>query len=288
MCSQNLIRIIPSSARVRSSVDLVVGAQPLRPGGQPLDALDQHAPVPGARSKTAIPPQPGSDGQAPEEVVPLLVVGRRRELDDPHVAGVELGDQPADRAPLPEASSPRRSRTPAAWVADLRSALPASAELREPPPAAPGLLFLLRESRLLRSRSSRTPMSEAGRRPAVSRDGKLEETDRGQDHDDAESDHPAVPGAVPVPADRESDGEQWRKGAERVGQMAAIRRSSRRCWSPVARRPGPRRSRPGGLSGRRGRRAGLLSRPAAWQAGSRRGPGRRREDRARQGDLAGK
>src|SRR4051795_13548353 len=69
------------------------------------------------------------------------------------------------------------------------------------------------------SRSSSAPTSEPGRGPSVvRRHRQLEETDRRQDQDDREGDDPVVLGALPVPADQESDGEQHCVGAERVGQ----------------------------------------------------------------------
>ena len=100
-CIQNLISIMPSAASVRLElVDLVVGARPLRLGGELLDALDEHAPVPRAVEHRHAAPARERGPEAPQEVVALLVVGRRRELHDAHVARVERGDEALDRAAL--------------------------------------------------------------------------------------------------------------------------------------------------------------------------------------------
>ena len=80
--------------------------------------------------------------------MPLLVVGRRRELDDANVARVELGDKALDRTALPacvpalEEDAERRTELP---VADLPAQ--GQPELGEPGPCSlqPLLLLLLRE-----------------------------------------------------------------------------------------------------------------------------------------------
>src|SRR5829696_8929227 len=102
MCIQNLIRINPLVGQgALEAVDLVIGAQPLLPGREALHALDQHPAVPGAVEHRHPSPAGERQPEAPQEVMPLLVVGRRRELDDADVARIEFGDQAADRASLP-------------------------------------------------------------------------------------------------------------------------------------------------------------------------------------------
>ena len=77
----------------------------------------------------------------------LLVVGRRRELDDAHVARVELGDEPLDRAALAgripaleddadrqARARPRRSGRPASAAA--ARAGPAQPPAASPPPSS--------------------------------------------------------------------------------------------------------------------------------------------------------
>ena len=99
---------------------------------------------------TAIPPQPGSAGpEAPEEVVALLVVRRRSEGRDAHVAGVEVGDEPLDRTALARrvpALEHRAHGRPERAVADEAAAR--EAQLQEAPAALlePRLLLLPAES----------------------------------------------------------------------------------------------------------------------------------------------
>ena len=80
--------------------DLVVGAVPLLALGEAVDALDQHAAVPGAIEDGHPAPAGERRHEAPQEVVAALALVGGRELDDAHVAGVERGDQAADRAAL--------------------------------------------------------------------------------------------------------------------------------------------------------------------------------------------
>ena len=80
--------------------DLVVGAAPLALVGESLDALDEHPSVPGAIEHGHPAPTRQRRPEPPQEVVALLSLGRRRELGDVHVAGVEVGGQPPDRASL--------------------------------------------------------------------------------------------------------------------------------------------------------------------------------------------
>ena len=149
MWSQNLIRIVPSSDEASLEiVDLVVGAHPLLAGRESLDPLHQDAPVPGAveNRHPALARQHGPE--APEELVALLVVRRRLELDHAHMARVELGDEALDRPALPAgvpALEDDADRGPYPPLADL----PAE---RQPELLKPRLrrgetlaLFLLRE-----------------------------------------------------------------------------------------------------------------------------------------------
>jgi hypothetical protein len=80
--------------------DLAVRPAPGLLGGEALDPLDEHPAVPGAVEDGHAAPAREHRPEAPEEVVPLLVVRRRRELRHPRVPRVELVDQPLDGAAL--------------------------------------------------------------------------------------------------------------------------------------------------------------------------------------------
>ena len=101
MCIQSLITTIPSSANECSkSVISLIGAAPLHLGGEVLDPLDEHAPVPAAVEDGHAAPSRQRRPEPPQEVVPQLVGRRRGERGDVHVAGVERLDQPLDGAAL--------------------------------------------------------------------------------------------------------------------------------------------------------------------------------------------
>jgi hypothetical protein len=80
--------------------DLPVGAPPLLLGGEPLDALDQDAAVPGPVQHCHAAPAGQHRPEPPQEVVAFLVVAGRAELGDPDVPRVERRDEPLDRASL--------------------------------------------------------------------------------------------------------------------------------------------------------------------------------------------
>ena len=101
MCIQNLTRIdAVVDELLLELVDLVVGALPfLARWRNPRRARRGRGRTRSGRRST-IPPSLAASPEAPEVVVALFVGGRRRELDDVHVARVELGDEPLDRAAL--------------------------------------------------------------------------------------------------------------------------------------------------------------------------------------------
>ena len=71
MCSQNFCEHVAALHElVLEVVDLVVGALPLGGGGKPLDALHQHAAVPGAVVDDERPGRRQVPPEAPEVVVP--------------------------------------------------------------------------------------------------------------------------------------------------------------------------------------------------------------------------
>ena len=96
-------------------VDLVVGAPPLVLLREALDALDQHAAVPGAVEDQDLAVARQVPPEAPQVVVRLLLVGRRRDRDDAVVARVERrascggSRRPCRPRPSPRRRSPRRS-----------------------------------------------------------------------------------------------------------------------------------------------------------------------------------
>ena len=149
MCSQNLTRIIPSSARDRSRPDdLVVGALPLLLGGKALHPLHEHPPVPGAVEHAHATP-PGKLGpEAPQEVVALLVRGGSRELGHPDVPGSSGSTRRLRRAalargvPALEQHAHRRADSPV-----LAVELPAERQAHgaagapAPPPGGRGLVL---------------------------------------------------------------------------------------------------------------------------------------------------
>ena len=120
---------MPSVASPRSKcLDLAVGALPLGLGGESLDPLDEHPAVPGAVEHRHPAPARERRGEAPQEVVAALALGRGGELGDGVVPGVQRRGQPADRAalaggvPALEQDGERRSEVP---VADLAAGLQA-------------------------------------------------------------------------------------------------------------------------------------------------------------------
>jgi hypothetical protein len=102
--------------------DLLVGTAPLLLAGEALDALHQHAPVPGAVEDRHAAPARQRREEARQVVMALLVGRRRGELLDPDVAVVELGRHPLDRAAL-------AARVPALHENTERRAEPLAAEL---------------------------------------------------------------------------------------------------------------------------------------------------------------
>ncbi len=76
--------------------DLGVRPLPRVHGREALDPFHEHPAVPGAVEHGHAAPAGQDRPEAPQEVVPLLVVAGRRELGDPHVPGVELADQALD------------------------------------------------------------------------------------------------------------------------------------------------------------------------------------------------
>ena len=101
MCSQNLTRIRPSTHERSLEVDdLVVRPRPLLGRGEALDALDEHTAVPAA-IEHAHPAEAGDLAEeAAQEVMPLLVGGRRGVRLDRVVAGIEVLDDALDRPTL--------------------------------------------------------------------------------------------------------------------------------------------------------------------------------------------
>ena len=98
---KNFTRIVPSATRVRLEVDdLVVRPPPLLLGREALDPFDQHPAVPGPVQHRHATPARQDRPEPPQEVVPLLVMGRSGELRDPHVPRVQLGHQPLDGTTL--------------------------------------------------------------------------------------------------------------------------------------------------------------------------------------------
>src|SRR3954453_12868871 len=115
-------------------VDLAVGPPPLLLGGEALDALDEHAPVPGA-IEHGHPAPAGQRGDKAVQVVVALLVGRRcGERLDADVAGVERGDETLDgaalaaRVPALEQDAQRRPELTASYQAGERQA-----QLRQAP-----------------------------------------------------------------------------------------------------------------------------------------------------------
>ena len=233
----------------------------------------------------------------------LLVVGRGGELDDADVARVQLGDQPLDRAPLArgvpalEDDADRRAELAAADQAaerqpELGEPRPGGARAARPPP--PWRASCERSSSSRTSHALTEHPSPGCRRARVVRwrSRSCSRPIAARIITIPNATIQLLRRAMPVPAHHESDREQDRVGAERVGQGDGEHHgaylSSPRCRSlePAVGRRGSRGPRQGRLSGRRGRRARLLPRPAARQAGAGRGPGRRRQDRAGQGALA--
>jgi hypothetical protein len=66
-----------------------IGALPLLAGGEPVDALHEHPPVPGAVEDGHAAQPRQRRPEAPQEVVALLDVRRRAVLRHAHVPGVE-------------------------------------------------------------------------------------------------------------------------------------------------------------------------------------------------------
>jgi hypothetical protein len=87
-------------------VDLGVGALPAASLDPLLDAIDEHPPVPGVveQGHVAVFRQAGL--VAPEEVVALLELGRRRTREGLEGARVQLAGQALDDRPLPRRVPP--------------------------------------------------------------------------------------------------------------------------------------------------------------------------------------
>ena len=81
-------------------VDLAVRAQPVGLAAEALDALDEHAPVPGAVEDRDAPAPRHVPPEAPQVRLRALLLGRRGERHDAVRAGVERARDPTDGAAL--------------------------------------------------------------------------------------------------------------------------------------------------------------------------------------------
>ncbi len=145
MCSQNLAKIghrRPACARTRRSRR---GAPPLLLGREALDALDEHAAVPGAVEDGHATPSPAAGPRSARGSDGALVGRRRRERRDAHVARVQRGQQALDRAafaggvPALHDDGQRRSKR----VARVQLAAEREAQLGEPSASAREPLVLV-------------------------------------------------------------------------------------------------------------------------------------------------
>ena len=101
MCSQSLTMTMPSSARDCSKRrDLVVGPAPLLLGGQLLDPLHQHPPVPASGRARPCRPSRAAPARTATRSGGAARRGGRPELGHPDVAGVERWPPAADGPPL--------------------------------------------------------------------------------------------------------------------------------------------------------------------------------------------
>src|SRR5437764_976276 len=81
-------------------VDLGIGAAPFMRLGKTLDALDQHAAVPGAVVDRDVAAARNVAPEAPQVMVRALLVGGRRHRNHAEQPRIDRGDDAADRAAL--------------------------------------------------------------------------------------------------------------------------------------------------------------------------------------------